>query len=133
MKEVLNPFAGQLQLINSSTGGGGSYTLPTASTTVLGGVKVDGTTVTIASGVISATGGGGGALPVQDFKTHQVDATNLYSGIAGKGTATSATSWSLIKKVYTNPTRDGMAIYTATDSWDNHLTASYTLSNTYSF
>ena len=30
------------------------YTLPTASTTVLGGVKVDGTTITIADGIISA-------------------------------------------------------------------------------
>lgn len=39
----------------------GGYTLPTASTTVLGGVKVDGSTITInGSGVISATGGGGG-------------------------------------------------------------------------
>jgi hypothetical protein len=37
------------------------YTLPTASTTVLGGVKVDGTTITInGSGVISSSGGGGG-------------------------------------------------------------------------
>ena len=36
------------------------YTLPTASTTVLGGVKVDGSTVTIASGVISAPGGTSG-------------------------------------------------------------------------
>ena len=36
-------------------GGGGSYTLPTASTTTLGGVKIDGTTITIANGVISAT------------------------------------------------------------------------------
>lgn len=34
----------------------GSYTLPTASTTTLGGVKIDGTSVTIdANGVISAT------------------------------------------------------------------------------
>lgn len=31
-----------------------AYSLPTASTTVLGGVKVDGTSITIASGVISA-------------------------------------------------------------------------------
>jgi hypothetical protein len=30
------------------------YTLPTASTTILGGVKIDGTTITISSGVISA-------------------------------------------------------------------------------
>ena len=32
---------------------GGSYTLPVASTTTLGGVKVDGTSITIADGVIS--------------------------------------------------------------------------------
>lgn len=39
------------------------YTLPTASTSVLGGVKVDGSTITIQDGVISATatGGEGGA------------------------------------------------------------------------
>lgn len=37
-----------------------NYTLPTASTTTLGGVKVDGTTVTVDSnGVISAAGGSG--------------------------------------------------------------------------
>ena len=35
-----------------------SYTLPTATTSVLGGVKVDGTTITITDGVISSTGGG---------------------------------------------------------------------------
>ena len=33
------------------------YTLPTASTDTLGGVKVDGTTITIADGVISSAGG----------------------------------------------------------------------------
>lgn len=33
------------------------YTLPTASTSTLGGVKVDGNTITIADGVISAKGG----------------------------------------------------------------------------
>ena len=37
-----------------------SSILPTASTTTLGGVKVDGTTVTINNGVITAVGGGGG-------------------------------------------------------------------------
>ena len=36
-----------------------AYTLPTASTTVLGGVKVDGTTITISDGVISSVGGTG--------------------------------------------------------------------------
>lgn len=39
-----------------------SYTLPVASTTVLGGVKVDGTTVLISDGVISSTGGSGGGV-----------------------------------------------------------------------
>jgi hypothetical protein len=44
------------------TGGGitTSYSLPTASTTVLGGVKVDGTTISISSGVISAASTGVG-------------------------------------------------------------------------
>ena len=36
------------------------YILPTASTSTLGGVKVDGNTITIADGVISAKGGSGG-------------------------------------------------------------------------
>lgn len=35
------------------------YTLPTASTSTLGGVKVDGNTITIADGVISSVGGSG--------------------------------------------------------------------------
>ena len=34
---------------------GSSYTLPTASTTTLGGVKIDGSTITINDGVISST------------------------------------------------------------------------------
>lgn len=42
---------------NSSTGViSYSYSLPTASTSTLGGVKVDGTTITINNGVISASG-----------------------------------------------------------------------------
>jgi hypothetical protein len=44
----------------SSGGTLDTYVLPTASTSVLGGVKVDGTTVTISNGVISSAGGGGG-------------------------------------------------------------------------
>ena len=41
------------------SGSGGGYTLPTASTTGLAASISMGTTVTIASGVISAAGGGG--------------------------------------------------------------------------
>lgn len=40
----------------------GTYVLPTASTSVLGGVKVDGTSITISGGVISATTGGTGTV-----------------------------------------------------------------------
>lgn len=39
-----------------------TYTLPTASNSVLGGVKVDGTSITITGGVISATTGGSGTV-----------------------------------------------------------------------
>ena len=46
---TLPNVSGTLALTSDIVG----YTLPTASTTVLGGVKVDGTTITIASGVIS--------------------------------------------------------------------------------
>ena len=48
------------------TGGGSSYTLPTASETVLGGVKVDGTTITVnPDGIISATSTGTGLTEEQ--------------------------------------------------------------------
>ena len=44
-------------------GGGGGYTLPIATTETLGGVKVDGTTITAnGDGVISEIGGGGGSV-----------------------------------------------------------------------
>ena len=40
----------------AASGGGGSYTLPTATDTILGGVKIDNTTITIdGGGVISAS------------------------------------------------------------------------------
>lgn len=48
-----------------------TYTLPTATTSVLGGVKVDGSTIIIVDGVISATGAGGGgySLPIASIST----------------------------------------------------------------
>lgn len=50
-------FRGAVTFEKTPTGmaaGGSAYTLPTASTTTLGGVKIDGSTVTINNGVISA-------------------------------------------------------------------------------
>ena len=46
------------------TGVPAAYSLPTASTTVLGGVKIDGTTITISDGVISSAGGSSSFLDV---------------------------------------------------------------------
>ena len=52
-------------------------TLPTASTSTLGGVKVDGSTITIADGVISAKGGSGGAEPSAYIKDASVSGNTL--------------------------------------------------------
>lgn len=53
------------------------YTLPTASTSTLGGVKVDGNTITIADGVISAKGGSGGSEPEKYIKDASVSGNTL--------------------------------------------------------
>lgn len=53
------------------------YTLPTASTSTLGGVKVDGNTITIADGVISAKGGSGGSEPDAYIKDASVSGNTL--------------------------------------------------------
>jgi len=47
-----------------------SYTLPTASTSVLGGVRVDGSTILISNGVISSVGGTGGGVTLSDVGTY---------------------------------------------------------------
>ena len=51
--------------IDSISGGGSAYVLPTASTSTLGGVKIDGTSITIQDGTISA-----------DIPTNTSDLTN---------------------------------------------------------
>ena len=53
------------------------YTLPTASTSTLGGVKVDGNTITIADGVISAKGGSGSTEPDAYIKDVSVNGNTL--------------------------------------------------------
>ncbi len=48
-----------------------AYTLPTATTNTLGGVKVDGTSILISNGVISAVGGGsGGGISLSDVSSY---------------------------------------------------------------
>ncbi len=53
------------------------YALPTASTSTLGGVKVDGNTITIADGVISSVGGSGGSEPEKYIKDASVNGNTL--------------------------------------------------------
>ena len=53
------------------------YTLPTASTSTLGGVKVDGNTITIADGVISAKGSSGSTEPDAYIKDASVSGNTL--------------------------------------------------------
>jgi len=55
-----------------------AYTLPTATTSVLGGVKVDGTTVTITDGVISSVGGGGASGLTVSYKGFKAVYARMY-------------------------------------------------------
>lgn len=61
---IIKSINGIIDTVNELVdGGGGGYTLPIATTETLGGVKVDGTTITAnGDGVISAIGGGGGSV-----------------------------------------------------------------------
>jgi Collagen triple helix repeat (20 copies) len=74
--------------------GGGSYTLPTASTTVLGGVKI-GSNITINAGVISV------AAP---FSGSYTDLTNKPTIPSLTGYATLTTTQTLTNKTLTSPT-----------------------------
>ena len=74
-----------------------AYSLPTATTSVLGGVKVDGTTITITDGVISSTGSGGG--------------TNLPTNSAGylKNNGTGTLTWATLSTVATSGSYDDLS------------------------
>jgi hypothetical protein len=74
-------------VVLSLAGGGAEYTLPTATTSVLGGVKVDGTTVTIdGNGVISSVGVEGQPTDVQNIYNEIINNYLIYSDIAGAPT-----------------------------------------------
>ncbi len=99
-----------------------AYSLPTASTSVLGGVKVDGSTVTIdANGVISASGGGSYTLPAAststlggvkvDGSTITIDNNNVISASSSLPSAPSNNGTYMLKCVVSSGT--------ATYSWES--------------
>ena len=70
--------------INLGSGGTGGYILPTASTTTKGGVKIDGSTIKIVNGVLSADLSGVVANPLS---VSVIDAANVVSGTINNITA----------------------------------------------
>lgn len=70
--------AGNIVSVTLGGGGGSSYSLPTASSSVLGGIKV-GANLTMTDGVLAATGAGGGANIVESTTTAGFPATGASS------------------------------------------------------
>lgn len=101
------------------------YELPTASTETLGGVKVDGTSIVIADGVISTNAGTG----VDTYTKVEVD--NLLS--AKQDTITPSSPLSITKEVRSNLqgfqyTTDSTRVYTTGDYYWNSHNAPYSFS-----
>lgn len=69
---------------------GSTYSLPTASTTVLGGVRIDGTSITINNGVISAVFSGSPGVIANSFSTVSVSGQNNIIATTAEDTLTLA-------------------------------------------
>lgn len=106
------------------SGGGSTYTLPTASTTVKGGVKVDGTTITITNGIITAQAsllqGPTGATGPQGLKGDKGDTGSTGAtgpagadGATGPKGDTGATGPSGVVSVITNSAGSNALTYNA--------------------
>lgn len=96
------------------TGGGGDYTLPTATTTVKGGVKVDGTTITINNQVISAT--------QPDLSSY---ATQTYVTTRGYITSYTETDPVFLAHPANNVTNTKISNWDTAYGWGNHASAGY--------
>lgn len=83
-----------------------TFTLPTASTSVLGGVKIDGTSITISGGVISATTGGSGT--VTSVTSADANATVANTTTTPVITIVSAPKWATARNLAGNSV-DGSA------------------------
>jgi hypothetical protein len=97
------PVGGDIKQNGVSVLGGTNYTLPTATTNILGGVKVDGSTITINDGIISSVGGsatavdGGGDFeasgsdPLDYSDSELITDGGEFGGDSGSGDATWST------------------------------------------
>jgi hypothetical protein len=65
--------------------GAAAYVLPTATTATLGGVKVDGSTITIAGGVISSVASGGGLADAPSDGTAYVRQSGAWTNVLDAG------------------------------------------------
>ena len=108
-------------VIDAIQAGGGGYVLPTASESVLGGVKIDGVSITIADGVISATGGGGDAslwanypaVDNVDMQGNDIINANIISSVADSALDITADGSMNIKA------KSNLSLTTATDGTPN--------------
>ena len=104
--------------IIGGSGGGSSYTLPTATTSIKGGVKIDGTTITISNQVISI-----GTVPYSSLSGAPAVPTNTNELTNGAGfiTASALTNYALASSVPTNTNQltNGAGYTTCTGSMSN--------------
>ena len=72
-------------------------------------------------------GGGGASVAAVEYTVlSDFDSSNLYTGLAVKGTATSSASWTIRKTTFNS---DGAVTATGTKTngvWNNRLTETYT-------
>lgn len=101
-------------IVVGGAGGGGDYTLPTATTTVKGGVKVDGTTITISNQVISAT--------QPDLSSY---ATQTYVTTRGYITSYTETDPVFLAHPANNVTNTKISNWDTAYGWGNHASAGY--------
>lgn len=108
----------------SSGGTLDSYILPTASTTVLGGVKVDGSSITISNGIISSSGGGGGGGTSLGSRADFVAGTSSShaDGTSELLTITAYKAYSLLKMTVSQPAWVTLYCDTASRTADNQRT-----------
>jgi hypothetical protein len=100
--------------VSGGGGGGGGYTLPTATTTVKGGVKIDGTTITISNQVISAT--------QPDLSSY---ATQTYVTTRGYITSYTETDPVFLAHPANNVTNTKITNWDTAYGWGNHASAGY--------